>query len=171
VHATLRLNSEESALRAEPLLATPLSRYRWAASHLVMAFGGSALVLLLANLGAAVTYGLIIRDFYALPKLVAATFAYLPAMWVLVGVTVALYGLLPRFALAAWGVFAATFLIGFLADLLQLPGWVRDVSPFQHVPRVPIAQMTVLPVVVLLAIAVGLTAVGLVGFRRRDTPA
>jgi ABC-2 type transport system permease protein len=171
VQATLRLNTEEAALRAEPVLATPVSRVRWAASHLVLALAGSALVLLVANVAAALTFGLIIRDFYALPKLLSATVAYLPAMWVLIGVAMALYGLFPRAALVAWGVFALAFLIGFLADLLQLPSWVRDLSPFQHVPRLPLAQMQVLPLGVLTVVAAALMAAGLYGFRLRDTPA
>ena len=107
VQATLRMHGEESALRAEPLLATPLSRGRWAASHLVIAAVGSTVALLVANLGTALTYGLIIGDFSTLPDLVAATFPYLPAMWVLIGVGTLLYGLRPRAVLATWGVFAA----------------------------------------------------------------
>ena len=41
IQAALRLRAEETALRAEPLLATGVTRTRWAASHLVMAFGGT----------------------------------------------------------------------------------------------------------------------------------
>jgi ABC-2 type transport system permease protein len=171
VQATLRLHTEEAALRAEPLLATPVSRVSWAGSHLIVAAVGSGLALLLANVGAGVTYGLIVHDFSTVPRLAAATVAYLPAMWVMIGVAVALYGLVPRAALAAWGVFAAVVLVGFLADLLQLPGWLRDLSPFEHVARVPAVDVELVPLAVLTAIAAVLTAAGLYGFRQRDTPA
>jgi ABC-2 type transport system permease protein len=171
VQATLRLHSEEAALRAEPLLATPVSRVSWAGTHLIVAAVGSGLALLLANVGAGVTYGLIVHDFSTVPRLAAATVAYLPAMWVMIGVAVALYGLVPRAALAAWGAFAAVVLVGFLADLLRLPGWLRDLSPFEHVARVPAADVQLVPLAVLAAIAGVLTAAGLYGFRQRDTPA
>jgi hypothetical protein len=54
VQSTLRLRTEEMSLRAEPLLATPLSRRRWAMSHLAVAFGRSVLVLFVAGLGRSV---------------------------------------------------------------------------------------------------------------------
>jgi ABC-2 type transport system permease protein len=171
VQATLRMHSEEGAQRAEPLLATPLARVRWAMSHIAIAALGSGLALLLANLGAALTYGVIVRDFSTLPKLAAATFPYLPGMWVLIGVAVALYGWVPRAAMAAWGAFAGVVLVGMLGDLLQLPTWVRNLSPLQHVARVPSAQLEWMPMVILSAITIGLTAAGLYGFRHRDIPA
>jgi ABC-2 type transport system permease protein len=58
--------------------------------------------------------------------------------------------------------------VGMFGTLLDLPGWVRDVSPFQHTPAVPAAGFTVLPLVVLLGIGGGLTALGFAGLRRRD---
>ena len=47
------IRSEEVAGRAEPVLATAVSRVRWAASHLVMAFGGLAVLLALGGAGPA----------------------------------------------------------------------------------------------------------------------
>lgn len=49
--AALRPRSEENAGRAEPLLATGLSRARWAGSHLAVSLAGGTLLLLLAGLG------------------------------------------------------------------------------------------------------------------------
>jgi hypothetical protein len=49
VQSTLRLRSEETGLRAEPLLATPVSRRQWVASHLTVALAGSVIVLAAAG--------------------------------------------------------------------------------------------------------------------------
>jgi ABC-2 type transport system permease protein len=57
VASVLRLNGEETSGRAEPVLANAVGRLRWAAGHLVIAFGGSALIMLLAGLGVAAGYG------------------------------------------------------------------------------------------------------------------
>ncbi|EFL40190.1 ABC transporter membrane-spanning protein [Streptomyces griseoflavus Tu4000] len=51
VMAALRPRAEETAGRAEPLLATGLSRSRWVGGHLAVAMGGGTVVLLLAGLG------------------------------------------------------------------------------------------------------------------------
>ncbi|MCZ9340409.1 ABC transporter permease, partial [Streptomyces sp. TRM76130] len=45
VSSVLRLHGEESSGRAEPVLAGAAGRLRWAAGHLVIAFGGAVLVL------------------------------------------------------------------------------------------------------------------------------
>jgi ABC-2 type transport system permease protein len=171
VQATLRLGTEEAALRAEPLLATPVSRARWVASHLTVAALGSAVVVGVTGLGMAVTYGLTIGDFSSVPRLVGASLTYLPAVWVLVGVAMALFGLAPRLVAAAWGVFGLVALVGILGDLLRLPDWVRALSPFKHVPQMPADDFRALPVLVLAALAAGLVAAGTAGFGRRDTPA
>ena len=53
-------------------------------------------------------------------------------------------------------------------QLLDLPAWFEDVSPFQHVPPYPAADLGVRPTVALIVVAAGLTGLGLVGLRRRD---
>jgi ABC-2 type transport system permease protein len=54
------------------------------------------------------------------------------------------------------------------ADSFDLPGWVRRGSPFAHTPQVPLADLTLTPlIVIVLLAAVGLAA-GYAGLRRRD---
>ena len=48
--------SEETG-RAEQLLATAMSRWRWVGSHLAMAAGGTVLILAGAGLGMGLAYG------------------------------------------------------------------------------------------------------------------
>ena len=171
VQSMLRTLGEESTLRAELLLATPVSRAAWVGSHLVIAVLGSVIVLGLTGLGTSVTYGLIIGDFSSLPRLIGAQMAYLPAVWVLAGVALLLYGLIPRAALAAWAAYALVILSGMLADVLNLPDWVQSLSPFDHIPALPANSFELLPVIAITAIAGVLMAAGVAGFRHRDTPA
>ena len=55
-----------------------------------------------------------------------------------------------------------------LADTVDMPGWLRGVSPFAHVPAVPLEDATAGPSLVLLALAAALVAGGLVLGGRRD---
>lgn len=171
LQAMLRTVAEEGTSRAELLLATPISRAAWVGSHLVVAVVGSVIVLGLTGLGTAVTYGIIVGDFSLLPRLVGAELAYLPAVWILVGVALLIYGLVPRIAAAAWGAYAVVLLSGLLGEALNLPDWIRTLSPFDHIPAMPANDFKFLPLVVITAVAMALMAVGLVAFRRRDTPA
>ena len=58
VAAVLRLHGEETGRRAEPVLATAVGRVRWAGSHLLVAAGGSAGLLLAGGLATALGDGL-----------------------------------------------------------------------------------------------------------------
>ncbi|RPE42046.1 ABC-2 type transport system permease protein [Streptomyces sp. Ag109_O5-1] len=162
VASVLRLHGEETSGRAEPLLAGPVGRLRWAAGHLTIAFGGSALIMLLAAAGFAVGYG------RQAGPILAACLVQLPAVWVIGGLAVVLYGLAPRLAPAAWGVAVAVLLIGWVGPALNAPQLVLDLSPFGHLPKLPGGEMAWTPVLTLLALAAVLTASGLAGLRRRD---
>jgi ABC-2 type transport system permease protein len=172
VQAALRLRAEESAGRAEPVLAAAVGRLRWAGSHLVFALLGPAVVLLVAGLAAGGAHGLNTGNpGRELPRLLGAAVVQLPAVWVLAAVAVALTGLLPRLAAASWAGVAVCVLLGLFGTLLQLSQWLLDVSPFTHVPRVPGVEVSGVPLAWLLVVAVVTLVAGLVGLRRRDVPA
>ena len=59
----------------------------------------------------------------------------------------------------------------FFGALLGLPDWALKLSPFGWLPRYPAEPLDVAPLVALTAVALGLFAVALAGFRRRDVPA
>ncbi|ORV64755.1 ABC transporter permease [Mycobacterium fragae] len=168
VSLTLRMHQEETSQRAETLLAGAVSRSRWLASHLTMALAGSAVALLVAGLAAGFTYGVAADDIGGkLPTVVATAAAQLPAVWLLAAVTVALFGLVPRFTPVAWGVlvgFIALYLIGSLSGF---PQWLLDLEPFAHVPRVG-GDFTAVPLLWQSVIDTTLIAVGAAALRRRD---
>ena len=92
----------------------------------------------------------------------------MPAALVVAAAALALLGWAPRRVPLAWALVVGSVVLSLLGDLLGLPAWVQDVSPFTHVPRTPLAGGDALPVVLLLGVAAALTAAAVVGFRRRD---
>ncbi|MFD6277726.1 ABC transporter permease [Streptomyces sp. NPDC060209] len=168
VTAALRPRTEENAGRAEPLLATGLSRARWAGSHLAVALAGGTALLLMVGLGIGVAGAASVGDSGLVLSLTGAALAYAPALWVTVGVAAVLFGWLPRAAQAAWAVPVYAFVTGYLGQLLQFPGWMSNLSPFGHVPQLPAAPMDWTPLAVLTLVAAALILLGLEGFRRRD---
>ena len=123
------------------------------------------LILAASGLGAGIADAANTGDLARVPVLVGSSVAFAPAVWVLVGVAVALFGLLPRAVAAAWGALAACYLLAFLGPLLGLPDWVMDLSPFTHVPLLPAASFDAVPLLALTAVAAVFVAVGLAGFR------
>ena len=168
IQVALRLRGEESALRAEMMLAEPLSRLRWAAGHVAFALVGSVVLLAVAGLATGITYALAGGPWSSVPRLLGAAVVYAPAVWLMTGLAVALFGLAPRWVELAWGALAAAFVVGLLGDVLRLPGWVLKLSPFDRTPALPAASLAVTPLAVLTLLA-GLAMLGgLVGLRRRD---
>jgi ABC-2 type transport system permease protein len=168
--AALRLRGEEASGRAEPVLASPVSRPRWAESHLAFAILGPAVLLGAAGSAAGLAYGLSTGDVGGdLPRVLAQAMVQLPALWVLVGASAALFGLLPRLAASVgWAALAACVLLEEFGRPLQLSKRVLDLSPFAHVPKLPADDVFAAPLVWLVLIAAALMAAGLLGLRRRD---
>jgi ABC-2 type transport system permease protein len=168
VGSALRVRGEEAAARAEWLLATPLGRVRWLLSWLSVTLGGSVVVLACVGIGAGVSYAVVSGDADQVLLLTGAALTYLPAALVVGSVAVAVYGWVPRWSGVGWGVLAVCFVIGWLGEILELPSWAMDISPFTHTPQVPLDDVAVGPLLAIAAVAALLVAVGAVGLRRRD---
>jgi ABC-2 type transport system permease protein len=169
IQATLRMRVEEEDLRAEPVLATAVPRVRWMGAHLLFSFLGPAAVLAVGGASAGLFYGVISGDVARqVPRVLAGALVQLPAVWVLVGATAALFGLMPRLSRGGWAVFGVVFFITFLGAILQFGQWFLDLSPYTHIPSLPGGQLVILPLVVLTGVAAVLAAAGLGGFQRRD---
>ena len=169
ITATLRLQAEEVERRVDHVLATAVSRLRWATSDLALMVIGSAVVLAAFGLSAGLTYGLSAGNVgYELPRIVVATLAYLPAVWVLGGIAMAFYGIIPRFALLSWGVLGAFIGLEIVGETLQVSQSILDISPFAHVPAVLVSGVSVMPLVSLALVALALIIAGLIGFQRRS---
>ncbi|MCQ4212707.1 ABC transporter permease [Streptomyces longispororuber] len=162
VQAVLRLQGEETSQRAEPVLAAAVGRLTWAGGHLVIAFGGAALIMVLGGLGLALGYG------HDAGPILGACLVQLPAVWTLGGVAVLLHGVASRWAVGAWGVAGAALLLGWIGPALKVPQSVMDLSPFGHLPKLPGGEMQWTPVLVLTALAAVFVGAGLAGLRRRD---
>jgi ABC-2 type transport system permease protein len=171
VQATLRMRQEESSGRVEALLATPVGRLRWAASHLVFALLGTAVLLAVAGATGGLSFGAQVHDIGGqFGRVLGAALVQVPAAWVLAGFGVALIGLAPRLSALTWAALVLSVLLVELGALFGLNQWVVDVTPFAHVPKLPGTEFTVTPVLWLTAIAVALGAAGLAGLRRRNIP-
>jgi len=168
ISSLLRLAGEESSMRADLALSATVGRVRWAGAHLVLAVLGTGVLMLACGLGLGLMQAAQSGSASSLGDDVMAALVRLPAVWVLIAITMALYGVARRAAPIAWAVLVATFLASEIGPLFDLPGWVRDLSPFTHIPPLPGGEITVGPVLALVAVAAGLMAVGLLALRRRD---
>lgn len=168
VSAILRMRTEETAARADLVLATSTSRRRWMGGHLLLASGGTVTVMAATGIAMGAGFASVTGDVGQIPRMLGAAMAMVPAMLVVAGVTTTLYGLLPKWSLLAWGFFVFVVVVGLLQTILDLPQWVLDVSPFQHVPAIPAAPFQLMPVIWLMVAAAALVAAGVLATEHRD---
>jgi ABC-2 type transport system permease protein len=168
VHAALRLRTEEDSRRAEEVLATGVTRVQWVSSFILVAAAGTVCLALAVGLSSGAARAVQTGQVSDLFDLLAGALVQLPAVWLVIAVVAAAYGIGSRAALIGWGALVAFLLLGEIGPLLELPEWIIELSPFAHVPELPGTTLTVAPLVVLLGLAAALLLAGLAGFRRRD---
>jgi ABC-2 type transport system permease protein len=170
VQAALRVCSEESSGTLETVLSTSVGRPRWLMAHVVVAASGTVALLALEGAATGLTHGLAVDD--PLGQVRAYAWAGLlqaPAALVLGGLAIMAFGVAPRRCRAiAWAAYALCIVLGQMGELFRLPDIVLQLSPFTHLPAVPVEPAAALPVAILCAAALGLTGVGVDRFRRRD---
>ena len=159
---------DEAAGRADTLLVMGSSRVRWLVSRLTIAFGA---MLVLALAGAAGTWAGANVSGAAVGVLdaVKGSLNVVPAALLFSGLAVLAFGAVPRAtAYTAFGTVTVAYVIQIVGGLAGAPAWLTDVSPFAHIAAVPAVPVNVAATLVMLAIAAGTTALGVVAFHRRD---
>jgi ABC-2 type transport system permease protein len=168
VASVLRLRTEEESGRAESLLATRLRRTTWVGASIVVTAVGVLVLALLMGLGLAVGYGLGTGEWDRLLGHLGGQLNYLPGVLVVSSIAVAIAGLLPRWTLLAWAVLAFVVVQVMLGETLRFPDAIDAISPFWHLPGLPVETFDPLPGIAEVALAAALAFVGLWGYRRRD---
>ncbi|GAA4668251.1 ABC transporter permease [Gordonia humi] len=164
-----RLRTEELEDRAEPVLATAVGRIQYLRSNALIAFAVPAVCILVA--------GVVMGIFLSFNDLgltfgdgVRQASATVPAAWTVIGLSVAVIGARPAVRIASWAGVLLSFVLTLLGPSFKLPDWALGFSPFWHVPNVAVSSASGLGLLWVSLFTVGFLAVGVVGFRRRDTP-
>lgn len=168
VGAINNLRSEETSGHAESLLASAISRLSWAGAYLAYALVSSVLLLTAAGLGAGISHAGTTGDANQIFRLLGATLIYTPAVWIVAGLSMLIFGLAPRAMALVWVLPAYAVFVSMFGPLLQLPGWTYDISPFEQTPKYPADEVTIVPLIILTTVAAILIVIGVTGFRRRD---
>jgi ABC-2 type transport system permease protein len=159
--------SDESAGRLELLLATPLSRIRWAVASGIGVWGAVAVAV--ALLAGSIGLGVGLAGSDARQPMIGTLALALYAA-ALAGIGLAVGGLLgpslagPTVAVVALG----TFLVDILAPALRLPDWVQQLALSSHMGEPMVGTWDTAGIVACVVLAVGGLALGAWGMGRRD---
>jgi ABC-2 type transport system permease protein len=158
--------ADEHDGRTEQVLATATSRSTSFRATLAVALVGATWLLLVTGLAVAVGYGAAGGD--AIGELVPAAFAQAPAVWLMTSLAAVCFAARSRWTAGAWGLLVAFVTVGQIGELLQLPAWVVDLSPYTDVPRMPVDDFAWTPELLLALVAAVLLIGSWVRYRSRD---
>ena len=141
---------EEGRGLTATVLSAPVSRRQWLAARVLVLACGSAGVLAAIALGLAVgaVPSLSVQDSSATAEpwvlvggIAAGLAAQLPAGLLAGAWLLALHALAPRLARPlGWGAYLLALGISVLGPVARAPQWVLDLSPFTHVPHLPVLE-------------------------------
>jgi ABC-2 type transport system permease protein len=158
--------SDEHDGRTEQVLATATSRARAFLATLLVGVLGATWLLLVSGVALAVGVGTNTDQSFG--RLVASSLAQGPAVWTVAALAVLCFAWRSQWAPLGWGVLVLFATLGEVGELLDLPTWVLDLSPYTHAPRMPLAGFEAGPAVVLSALAAALLGLSWWRYRTRD---
>lgn len=157
-----RASSDEHDGRTEQVLATAVPRARAFVATVTVAALGSAWLVALTGLATGLGLG---RD---AGTLAGAGLAQVPAVWVVLGLTVLLAAVRSAWAVLGWAVLVAFVVVGQLGELLSLPDWITGMSPYAHTATMPSEPFDPVSALALTAVAAVLTGAAWWRYRERD---
>ncbi|MFI5718779.1 ABC transporter permease [Nocardia sp. NPDC051750] len=166
--AVQSLRTEETIGRTEPVLATATGRIVWFAGYIGVAAAGAIALLAVTGVAFGIALGLSVGDDGYLADAFVSHLVFAPAVLLVLAVAALLYGFLPQAIGATWALFGFALILGFFGPLMNLPQWLHDLSPFQHISRIPMEELRWPALIVLTVLALAAAAAGAYRFRERD---
>lgn len=164
----MKVHGEEIKSRSEHLLARSVSRFRLLGSYLFVSILLGLLVHFLAAFGLWSAGTAVLDEPISFLNILKAMMVYVPAMMTLIGIAVLFLGFLPGKIVLAWIYLGFSFFVVYLGGIMQLPQWLMHLSPFGHIPKYPVEEITVSVMVILLLLSLLLMAGGFWGYKQRD---
>ncbi len=164
----LKLKGEENRNRTEHLLSHAISRTNLLGSYFVLSLLVGFIMLILAILGLWAAASAVMENAISFSIMFKAAIAYLPAIWLMIGVAVFLIGYFPQMTNLVWLYLGYSFIVVYLGGLLQFPEWLEKLSPFGHIPQLPVEEMNFVKVFIVTNIALVLMLIGFKGYTKRD---
>lgn len=168
VMTVFRLKGEELKNFTENIYSRAVSRHHVLGTYVFLAILVSVIMQL------ALVFGLwggsvaVLDESLSFVTILKASFIYLPAMWLFIGLAIFLFGILPKYTVTIWLYFAYCFFVIYLGNLLDMPKWLRNLSVFEHIPPFPLEEENFLVISIIVLITIGLSWFGFIGYRKRD---
>lgn len=164
----LKLKKEERQGRTDNFYSRAVSRNKILGSRYAIAFFTAIVMQLLIGLGLYASASQVMEKSIDLGTILMSSLVYIPAIWVVLGLTTLLVGAFPKGAILVWTYVFFTFLVLYLGNLLEFPAWLKNLSAFYHIPQLPNEELAWFPLSTLSIVGIVLSGVGFIGYNKRD---
>lgn len=166
--AILKIRSEEKRNLLEHLASRAVSRTELLAGYFIIAVASCFIMLFVSVLGLWSASSAVMAEPIAFSSMTKQLAVYIPAMLFILGFGVFIIGALPSLTGLVWAYLGFSFFTIYFGVLMQFPDWVGKLTPFGHIPALPMESIKYAPLIIITAVALALTAAGFVMFRNRD---
>lgn len=164
----LRLKSDDKKGYLEILHSKSISKTRLAFSYFGVGTIVSIAVFTATLAGAFFTGNSTLDDPIAMKYFWQTWIGFLPATLFFVGIATFLTGALPKLSNVLWVYLAGSMLVKMFGPLLNLSDDIANISPLGWVGKIPVERVDNTVIVLLLAVFLILTILGIVGYNKRD---
>ncbi|MDR0416058.1 MAG: hypothetical protein LBH76_01830 [Propionibacteriaceae bacterium] len=166
-----KLAAEEKKSRLDPILGTAASRGRLFLGHALIAGITAVAMMALSGLGFGLVAQSVMDNPIPMATVMKAAANFTPALFFTAGLGLFLVGVAKKLTSLNWLYLVASFFMVYLGGILSMPRAAVRATPFGLVQRWPLEEFWLWPDLVLTVLAVALTALGLMAYRKRDITA
>ena len=163
-----RMISEEKKGLMEQVLTKAVSKTHVLLDYILIAVILSIIFQFLFAFGLWGASAIVMTDPITLALMLKASFAYIPAILLMVSIGTLFIAYLPRKTTILWSIIGVLFFLVYMGELINTPKWIMSLIPYEHIPKIPIDNFTATPLVILTIISGLLFSISLYGYRKRD---
>jgi len=164
----LKLRGEEKKGRLENIYAKKVSRNTMLTNYLFLSFVTSILMTILFIFGLWGAAYASMEEPISFMIVFKAGMSYLPAIWLMIAGAVVLISFIPKRTNFIWVLLGAFFYISYIGKIMGIPDSVINATPFGAIPKIPVENLSWIPLVILTAISIVMIVVGFFGYNERD---
>lgn len=158
------LKHEEDIGRLENIYSRSVSRTKLLLTYYCIGLVFIAIMQLLMAIGIYYPASLVMDEPLSLVTFVEMALLYVPSIWFLLSLATFILGFMPKVMQLIWLYLTFSFIVSYLGELMEFPEWLNNLSVFYHTP----VEFDGFPLLVIIVVAIVLSALGFIGYNRRD---
>jgi len=163
-----KVRTEEKKGRLEHLYAKKISRTQVLFNYFIITIVSSIIFIALYSIGLWWAALMVMTEPIALSTVITGAMVYLPAIWLIIGFGMLLIAYAPKWTSIIWGYLGFAFFVVYLGKLLKMPAWLESVAIYGNIPKMPVEEFKIMPLIILTILAVIMFVISFYGYQKRD---